>query len=154
MHPQHLLLAVLTGWVRRVLIDRRSVVVDMSEKARCFTGSARIAATLLHDACIHPGCEVPADRCQVDHNDEHHAGGPTTQEKGQPICSPHNRFKHRARRRTRRADNGRLYNIRADGSVVLFVGESPPTFTDDELRQRRGLEYLDGRRAQLRGRAA
>lgn len=154
VHPQHLLRAVLTGWVRRVLIDRRSVVVDMSARARCFTGAARTAAVLLHDTCVHQGCEVPAHRCQVDHNDEHHAGGATTQENGQPICPPHNRFKHRERWRTRRADNGRTYNIRPDGSVVLSVGASPPTFVDDELRELRGLDYLDQWRQQLQAEVA
>ena len=123
VHPRQLLQAVLTGWVRRVIVDARSVPIDFSEKVRCFTGLARVAATLLEHTCVHQGCATPADRCQVDHNESHSEGGPTTQANGQPECGPHNRFKYRQRWRTRRADNGRIYNIRADGTVVGFSGE-------------------------------
>jgi hypothetical protein len=154
--PRQLLQAVLTGWVRRVIVDARSVPIDFSEKVRCFTGLARVAATLLEQTCVHQGCEVPADRCQVDHNESHSEGGPTTQANGQPECGPHNRFKYRQRWRTRRADNGRIYNIRADGTVVLFVGESPPTFerSDTDEQRRVGLSRLGSIRTRLAAEAA
>ncbi|HWL45793.1 MAG TPA: DUF222 domain-containing protein [Ilumatobacter sp.] len=156
IHPKQLLQAILTGWVRRVILDARSVPIDFSEKVRCFTGLARQAATLLQQTCVHPGCGTPADRCQIDHNDPHSNGGATTQENAQPECGPHNRFKHQNRWRTKRADNGRIYNIRADGTLVLFTGESPPTFeaTDqhDQLRER--FERLDAIRERLQAEVA
>ena len=76
-----------------------------------------------------PGCEVPADRCQIDHNESHSAGGRTDQANAGPECGPHNRHKYEHGWRTRRADNGRIYNIRSDGTLILFVGERPPPFT-------------------------
>jgi hypothetical protein len=156
VHPRQLLQAVLTGWVRRVIVDARSVPIDFSEKVRCFTGLARVAAALLEQTCVHPGCEVPADCCQIDHNESHSDGGATTQANGQPECGPHNRFKYRQRWRTRRADNGRVYNIRADGTVVLFVGESPPTFerADTDEQRQVGLSRLGELRTRLAAQAA
>lgn len=151
VHPRHLLQALLTGWVRRVVVNARGVPIDLSERARLFTGSARLAATLLHRTCVHPGCEVPADRCQVDHNLPHSEGGATSQDNAQPACGPHNRAKHRHRWRMRRADNGRTYTVRSDGTLMLFTGESPPEFTLDEMagRTQRGLTYLTARRREL-----
>jgi hypothetical protein len=58
--------------------------------------------------------------------------------------------------RTRRADNGRVYNIRSDGSLILFVGERPPPFTsaDCDDRRRQGLAYIEAARERLRSEAA
>lgn len=149
IHPKLLLQALLTGWVRRVVLDARGVPIEMSEKVRLFRGSSRTAATLLHRTCAHPGCLIPADQCQVDHNRSHSEGGRTVQANAQPECGVHNRFKYANGWRIRRADSGRLYNIRGDGTVVLFAGERPPDFTDAEERER-----LQRRIAGLRRRAA
>src|SRR4051812_19527601 len=127
--PQLLIRALLTAQVRRVVLDANSTVIDLGERRRLFTGNARIAATLLEQFCRHPGCEVPADRCQIDHNESHSAGGRTDQANAGPECGPHNRHKYEHGWRTRRADNGRIYNIRSDGTLILFVGERPPPFT-------------------------
>src|SRR3954452_16433103 len=124
--PQLLIQALLTAQVRRVVLDSTSTVIDLGERKRLFTGNARIAATLLEQFCRHPGCEVPADRCEIDHNESHTAGGRTDQANAGPPCGPHNRHKYQYHWRTRRADNGRIYNIRSDGTLILFVGERPP----------------------------
>jgi hypothetical protein len=154
--PQLLIQALLTAQVRRVVLDARSTVIDLSERKRLFTGNARIAATLLERYCHHTGCEVPADNSQIDHNQSHSQGGPTDQHNAGPMCGPHNRFKYRNGWRTRRADNGRVYNIRSDGTLVLFVGERQPEFTieDDHDRQRAGLAYLETIRQRLQHEAA
>jgi len=136
--PQLLIRALLTAQVRRVVLDANSTVIDLGERKRLFTGNARIAATLLEQCCQHPGCEIPADRCQIDHNESHSVGGRTDQANAGPACGPHNRHKYEHGWRTRRADNGRIYNIRSDGTLILFAGERPPPFTradeaDDKL---------------------
>ena len=71
IHPQQLIQALLTAQVRRVVLDANSTVIDLGERKRLFTGNARLAATLLQQHCQHPGCEVPADRCEIDHNQSH-----------------------------------------------------------------------------------
>ncbi|HEX6658835.1 MAG TPA: hypothetical protein VF065_12170 [Ilumatobacter sp.] len=143
--PRLLIQALLTAHVRRVVLDARSTVIDFGERKRLFTGNARIAATLLERFCSHTGCEVPADRSQIDHNQAHADGGRTDQHNAVPECGPHNRFKYRNGWRTRRADNGRIYSIRPDGTLVLFVGERPPTFiqADDHDRVSAGLAHLE-----------
>lgn len=134
IHPRQLLRAALTGYVRRVVIDSRGVVVDFGRRQRFFTGAARDAAKLLVRRCTHPGCTVCPDYADVDHADEWFADtGPTDQWNANIACRTHNRFKSRARWRIRRDNTGRRFHIRPDGSVVLPVGARQPDLTDDEL---------------------
>jgi len=154
--PRLLIQALLTAQVRRVVLDARSTVIDLGERKRLFTGNARLAATVLERYCAHAGCEIPADRSQIDHNESHADGGRTDQDNAAPVCGSHNRFKYRNSWRTRRADNGRIYNIRADGTLVLFVGERPPEFTqaDDHDRIQTNLAQLEQIRQRLQHEAA
>src|SRR3954470_20295933 len=148
--PQLLIRALLGGQVRRVVLDSNSTVIDLGERKRLFTGNARIAATLLQQFCQHPGCEIPADRCEIDHNESHSSGGRTDQVNAGPACGPHNRHKYQYHWRTRRADNWRAYNLRADGTLILFVGERPPPFTRAYLHDLTGDHYVQALRQQLR----
>lgn len=149
VHPSVVLRALLTGHVRRVVMDSRGVVIDYGSRQRLFTGLARAAAMFLAQRCEHAGCEMPAKWSQVDHNIEHHAGGPTDQRNRNIECGHHNRFKHRERWRTRRDARGRAYTIRADGTIVLPVGERAPDLTIDEMNElaRARLADLTARRA-------
>ena len=124
--------AMLHGQVRRAVVDAAGVTIDLGARRRLFTGAARDAAQLLALGCSHPGCSIPAELCQVDHLERHVDGGPTDQANATPACGAHNRYKERARLRTRRAANGRIYLIRPDDSVILPVGERAPTWTDPD----------------------
>lgn len=148
IHPAVALRALLTGHVRRVVVDSQGVVVDYGTKQRLFTGLAREAAVLLARTCSHPGCEVPARCCEVDHNVEWSEGGSTDQRNANVPCGPHNRFKHRARWRVRRNARGRPYCVRPDGTIVLPVGERPPDLSIDEMAEitrARLREFLEQR---------
>ncbi|MGI9644251.1 MAG: DUF222 domain-containing protein [Ilumatobacteraceae bacterium] len=151
VHPVLLLQAALTGHVRRVVVDSPGRVVDLGHLQRLFTGSARIAATLLARHCSHPGCDIPASGCDVDHMDAWAADdGPTDQHNADVRCGSHDRFKHRRRWRTRRAPNGRVYSIRPDDTIVLTAGERPPDLTRDEqdrITHRRMAELIARRSA-------
>ena len=150
IHPSVILRALLTGHVRRVVLDSRGVVIDYGTKQRLFAGLARQAAMLLRRRCESPGCDMPADWSEIDHNIEWSAGGRTDQDNANVSCGVHNRTKHRERWRTRRDRRGRAYTIRADGTIVLPVGERPPDLTDDEtydLARRRFQALIDGRPA-------
>jgi hypothetical protein len=149
INPHELLQLLLTAHVRRVVLDSKSTVIDLGRRQRLFTGSSRIALGLTQRTCTHPGCDLPADQCQADHATPHTEGGPTDQANGALTCGTHNRFKYRNGWRTRRADNGRPYNIRPDGTLVLFVGEPPPTFerADADEQRQRGLQHLNQLRA-------
>ncbi|MDQ2826492.1 MAG: HNH endonuclease [Actinomycetota bacterium] len=47
--------------------------------------------------CFHPFCELPAERCQIDHVQPWSAGGLTTESNGRLACGVHNRARHRQR---------------------------------------------------------
>jgi len=134
IHPRLVLRALLTGHVRRVVVDSTGVVTELGRRRRLFTGSARVAAKLLTRTCIHPGCTVRSTFADVDHVDEwSNGGGATSQWNSEIECGGHNRFKHRHRWRTRRDERGRSYSIRPDGTIVLPVGEREPDLSADEL---------------------
>lgn len=134
IHPELLLRALLTGYVRRVVVDGQGVVVDWGRKRRLFTGPAREAAKLLVRRCTHPGCTVHARMATVDHIDEWVRDfGRTDQRNADVPCDGHNRFKSQAGWRTRRDDRGRTWRIRPDGTIVLPVGARPPSFSLDRL---------------------
>jgi len=132
LHPHDVLRAALAGHVRRVIVDARSVPIDMGRKQRLFTGAARDAARLLVRRCDHAGCDLPADVCDVDHVVEWSDDGRTDQHNAGIQCGHHNRLKHRRRSTTRRDLHGHRYTIRPDGSIILPVGVRPPTFPDED----------------------
>ncbi len=131
LHPHDVLRAALAGHVRRVVVDSAGVVIDFGRRQRLYAGAAREAAKLLLIQCEHPGCELSAELCDVDHTVEWADGGPTDQRNAGARCSSHNVDKTRRRWRARRATNGRSYTLRPDGTIMLPVGARPPTFPDE-----------------------
>ncbi len=131
IHPHDALRALFDGYVRRVVVDANRVITDMGRDSRLFTGYARQAALLLVTRCDHPGCDLPAEFCDVDHNIEWADGGRTDQNNARPRCSTHNRFKSRNKWQSKQATNGYHYTIRQDGTIVLPIGARPPTFPNE-----------------------
>ncbi len=72
--------------------------VDVSVRARLFSGGTRRAIELRDRICTHPHCYEPAESCQVDHIQTYAQGGPTTQENGRLLCGFHNRLRHQQER--------------------------------------------------------
>jgi hypothetical protein len=68
--------------------------VDVSVRARLFTGGTRRAIELRDRICTHPYCYEPAETCQADHIETYAEGGPTTQENGRLLCGFHNRLRN------------------------------------------------------------
>jgi hypothetical protein len=128
LDPHTVLRAALAGHLRRAVLGAASVPINLARRARVFTGAARDAAKLLATTCDHPGCGLDAALCDVDHSTEWYDGGPTDQHNAGVECNRHNREKHRRRWRTRRDTHGRIYTIRADGTIILPAGARPPTF--------------------------
>jgi hypothetical protein len=75
--------------------------VDVSVRARLFSGGTRRAIELRDRICTHPYCYEPADSCQADHIQPYADGGPTTQENGRLLCGFHNRLRNQRDRRQR-----------------------------------------------------
>lgn len=156
LHPHDVLRAALAGYVRRVVVDTDGVVIDFGRRQRLFAGAAREAAKLLILYCEHPGCDLPADFCDIDHAEEWADGGATDQANARLRCGSHNTLKSRRRWRSRRATNGRTYTVRADGTIMLPVGARPPTFpshdeeSDDPIEVARATIHARRRAAALR----
>jgi len=131
VHPDVALNAIVAGRIRRVVVDADNVVIDMGRTARLFTGNARSAAQLLVTRCTHPGCDVPAKFCDVDHRREWGShDGPTDQANAMPMCGPDDRWKHTNRIGSRRATNGRIYLIRPDGTTIKPASEREPEWAE------------------------
>jgi len=89
--PSALVPWLSTADLETVLFDGPSTVVSVSHR-RNFTGALRRAIEVRDRHCQHPsGCEIPADRCDVDHVVPFAQGGPTDQFNGRLQCPTHNR---------------------------------------------------------------
>jgi hypothetical protein len=75
--------------------------VDVSVRARLFSGGTRRAIELRDRICTHPYCYEPAQSCQADHIQPYANGGATTQENGRLLCGFHNRLRNQGDPRQR-----------------------------------------------------
>ncbi len=93
VNPAAIIGVSLWALIRRVVIDARSVVIDMGRTQRLFTGHAREAVMLLEATCIWPGCDHPHSSCHADHTTSWTERGPTNPDNGAPLCARHNYLK-------------------------------------------------------------
>jgi hypothetical protein len=91
LSPTDLLPMLSTTDLETVLFDGPHTVISVS-RARRFTGAIRKAIETRDRHCTHPSdCDVPADRCDVDHIIPYSQHGPTSQFNGRLQCATHNR---------------------------------------------------------------
>ncbi|MDP9388188.1 MAG: HNH endonuclease, partial [Actinomycetota bacterium] len=83
------------AWVERVVFDAASRPIDVGVARRLFTGATRRAIEVRDRECFHELCDLPAERCQIDHVEPYAAGGATVADNGRPACGFHNRSRHR-----------------------------------------------------------
>ncbi len=83
-------------------IFRLGTRVDVSVRARLFSGGTRRALEARDRMCTHPYCYEPADNCQADHIVPYAEGGPTTQENGRLLCAFHNLLRNQEEQKKRR----------------------------------------------------
>ena len=90
--------AALTPWLDSAYFERAVFSlgnrVDVSVRARLFSGGTRRAIELRDRICTHPYCYEPAENCQGDHIETWAEGGATTQENGRLLCGFHNRLRN------------------------------------------------------------
>ena len=85
------------AYVERVVYDGPNRIKDVGVRRRLFSGATRRAVEVRDRECFHPYCDLPAERCQIDHVQPWAAGGPTVAANGRPACGFHNRERHRPR---------------------------------------------------------
>jgi hypothetical protein len=88
----------LLEWLEPAYIERAvfglADRVEVSASARLFTGATRRAIEIRDRGCVHPYCDRPISRCEIDHIIPYAHGGPTTQENGRCLCGFHNRLRN------------------------------------------------------------
>ncbi len=98
--------SALTPWMDSAYFERAIFSfgnrVDVSVRARLFTGGTRRAIELRDRICTHPYCYEPAESCQADHIETYAEGGPTTQENGRLLCGFHNRLRNQRQQQRQR----------------------------------------------------
>jgi hypothetical protein len=93
LHPRALEPWMDSAYFERAIFEP-SGRVEVSVRARLFTGGTRRAIELRDRICTHPHCDEPAERCQVDHIETYAQGGETTQDNGRLLCGFHNRLRN------------------------------------------------------------
>jgi len=102
--------SALDSWVDSAYFERAIFRlgnrIDVSVRARLFTGGTRRAIELRDRMCTHPYCYEPAESCEGDHIQPWSEGGPTTQENGRLLCGFHNRLRIQNERSSARPPPG------------------------------------------------
>lgn len=80
-----------TGAVQRIVHDDAGRIVSISTLDRVFNHHQRRAIGLRDGGCLIPGCQVPAEWCEIHHVQEHSRGGPTHTDNGVLLCWHHHR---------------------------------------------------------------
>jgi Domain of unknown function (DUF222) len=77
--------------IERILFESPSRVLDVGVRQRVFRGAVRTAVLARDRECSHPSCDVPAERCEIDHTIPYAEGGLTIQDNGRAKCKYHHR---------------------------------------------------------------
>ncbi|GAB3725140.1 hypothetical protein GCM10027590_29020 [Nocardiopsis nanhaiensis] len=81
---------------RMVTSPKGDRVLDVGRTQRDATGALRDAGMFGHTTCAwYQGCNFPASGSEADHKISFSAGGSTSADNIQPLCSDHNRLKYR-----------------------------------------------------------
>jgi hypothetical protein len=88
----------LLPWMESAYFERALFAlgkrIEVSVRARLFSGGTRRAIELRDRVCSHPYCTEPVERCQGDHIEPFAEGGETTQDNGRLLCGFHNRLRN------------------------------------------------------------
>jgi hypothetical protein len=87
----HLLPLLAEADIERIVFDSPSEVIDVGKRQRFFTGALRHAIEIRDRHCTFPGCDVPAEFCEIDHKTPDPDGGETTDATGRVHCGVHTR---------------------------------------------------------------
>ena len=77
-----------------VVLDGRSVPIDVGRSKRLATAHQRRALEAIHPTCAIPDCEVIFDHCNVHHIEYWENGGATDLSNMVPLCSRHHHAAH------------------------------------------------------------
>jgi hypothetical protein len=97
--------------VTRILLDSKSVVIDVGRAKRTISGSARKALNVRDRGCTWPGCERPASWTSGHHIKHWLHGGTNEPDNLTLLCYRHHWMVHEGGWQIVRADDGRMIKI-------------------------------------------
>ena len=116
--------SLIHGRVRSIITDNTGMPISYGRTRRLFTGPIKAMAKLLGHRCSHPGCNIPAEHCQIDHLDEYANGtGHTALTNAGLECSSHNRYKHHSKLTRTRITTDHITTTRANGTHMRPAGQ-------------------------------
>ena len=77
-----------------VVLGGRSAILDLGRRRRYHSRAQRIAIATRDRHCTAEGCDAPAARCHVHHDNPWALGGHTTVREGRLLCPRHHRAVH------------------------------------------------------------
>lgn len=129
------------GWMRILTHPETGIVLSVGRTRYRPPPALRRLVRWRAETCMAPGCNIPAARCQIDHNVAWEHGGHTRLENLTPFCQGHHTVKHHGRWRVEQVEgsggavawtspSGRRYLVQPERTVPVFVptDSGPPPF--------------------------
>ena len=76
-----------------LLTSSDGTLVEASTKSYTPTAAIEHITRLRHTTCVFPHCQMPSERCDLDHGLAFHKGGPTSVANLAPLCRRHHNAK-------------------------------------------------------------
>jgi hypothetical protein len=90
--PQQALKQALLGHVARVVFDSEDQIINAGRSRRLYTKRMKTILAVRDRHCTWPGCDLPPNRCEVDHINQWQHGGPTNISNSRLRCRYHHRL--------------------------------------------------------------
>jgi hypothetical protein len=129
--------ALESSTIRRLVTDSAGCILDAGRRHYLASDLQKLAIRLRDQHCRFPGCNRPAERCEIDHAKPYDAGGHTDTCNLGPLCKHHHEMKtagywhittsHRNGSCTWRSPLGRIYQHEPPD----LVPPPPPRPPDD-----------------------
>jgi hypothetical protein len=85
--------ALKSSTIRRLVTDSAGCILDAGRSHYLASDIQKLVITLRDGYCRFPGCNAPAERCEIDHAVPYDAGGPTDLWDLGPLCKHHHQMK-------------------------------------------------------------
>jgi hypothetical protein len=85
--------AVKSSTIRRLVTDSTGCILDAGRSHYLASDLQKLVIQLRDGYCRFPGCNAPAERCEIDHAVPYDAGGPTDLWDLGPLCKHHHQMK-------------------------------------------------------------
>lgn len=120
------------GWMRVLTHPETGVVLSVGRKKYRPPPELQRLVRWRSETCMAPGCNIPAARCEIDHNISWESGGETKLTNLAPLCTGHHHVKHHGRWCVVQIEGsggamlwisptGRRYRVEPERRVPVFV---------------------------------